>query len=446
MRRRSLLWAAVGCCLPLLTLFDASMIARSASAAPGSWSTPLALVAPSESARPPQLRVASNGEAIVGWLGGEAPSPVVVPPVAAPRARRPSTSAWKGQTIVVDRGSLQGGFQEPVVVAGPIHEYVRLSVALATSGIAYVVWSSTSRGPTTISTAPRGRAFSAPRQLLPAGAKLLALLQSTKGRVAAVWSNDEISSVPWPVLHYALLRPDGRLGHVVTLGRFGVPLFGEHFVLNDRGEFAVVGVTDNGGGYGGHWPPRPVIDVCDAAERCSGPRAMAVGPIGRGETQVEDSLALSGDGTLTVFASAGSVGCHPRSSQCGGTWAVVRTPSGRWLAARELSRVVVGGGDIAGIVDGPRSSLAVYGFKQNGSSYYWSALEADGARVTHAAIVDGPTGYKPQGEPVLSADSAGSSRSRGVRSPTLKSNSSWRRRVTEWLSRLDILTTSNPSS
>lgn len=76
------------------------------------------------------------------------------------------------------------------------------------------------------------------------------------------------------MLEYALLGSDGRLGRSVTVG--AVQGETNQLALNDRGEFAAVGATGEGG-YG--LPvPRPVVVVCDAAGRCAS-RVLTLGTV-----------------------------------------------------------------------------------------------------------------------------------------------------------------------
>jgi len=305
--------------------------------------------------------------------------------------------------VMVDRGTLQGGFGAPVVVAADVREFAYLHVALAASGTAYVVWSN-GDGKTTVSAAAPGEPFSPPRQLLPPRTNLVGLLQGSTGPVVVVWQSSLTSRSP-PLLHYARLLGNGGLGQVVTVGRIARA----HVAVNDRGEFAAVGVTNNG--FPGLGPTRPVVALCNEVERCSKPRAIRVGEIGIADEAVEDGLTLSDNGTLTVFAMSveNKHECR-RVSHCAGLWSEVRRPGGRWLGPHELSPTA-GGWELDTISDGAEAALALY---SRTATYRiagrWSAMEADGARITRPAPVDAPAGYQgPRGieEPQLAADDNG---------------------------------------
>ena len=76
-----------------------------------------------------------------------------------------------------------------------------------------------------------------------------------------------------------------------------------------------------------------LVTCSSAARRCSRPRPIQVGAIGHTEEQIEDSLALSEDGTLTVLAVGDSEECRPKARPCGGFWAITRRRNGGWLRA-----------------------------------------------------------------------------------------------------------------
>lgn len=374
--------------------------ARAGQAVPGAWSGPQVLASTSEPARSPVLAVTAGGQAIVGWLGGPAPPAVSVHPAAPPRSTESSSSSWAGQTIFVDRGTLSGGFQAPIAIAGPLREYLQLSVAVSGTGTVYAVWY-VFAGSGMVSAAPPGGPFSAPRKLAPAGDELVTVVQSSGGPVAAVWAIPERGSRA-PLLSYALLRPDGSLGPAVSMGRIMVPPYGVHFALNDSGELAAVGLTNNGGGYPRKGPTSTVLVTCSsAARRCSRPHPIQVGAIGHAEEQIEDSLALSEDGTLTVLAVGNSEECLPKARPCGGLWAITRRHNGGWLRARKLARKAEWG-ELDAVSDGQGDTLALHRGASE-SAQLWSGLEANGARITAPARPAQPAGYAQAGNPVTLA-------------------------------------------
>jgi hypothetical protein len=300
--------------------------------------------------------------------------------------------------VFVDRGTLAGGFQAPIAIAGPLREYLQLSVAVSGTGTTYAVWYAFA-GSGTVAAAPPGGPFSAPRELSPAGDELVAVVQSPGGPVAAVWAVPERGSRD-PLLRYALLGADGSPGPAVSVGRIKIPPTGVHFALNDSGELAVVGVTNNGAP--GQGPTRPVVATCSsAARRCSQPRSIRVGAIGHTEEQVEDSLALAEDGTLTVFAVADSEECRPSARPCGGFWAVTRPPDGGWLRARKLAPKAERG-YLGAVSDGQGDALALHRGASS-SAPLWSGLEADGTRITAPAMLAQPASYARDSNPVALA-------------------------------------------
>jgi hypothetical protein len=362
----------------------------------GSWSAPDVLASAGAPARSPVLAATASGQAIVGWLGGPPPPPRAVPPRA-----RASVAGWEGETVFVDRGTLQTGFSAPAALTGPVREDLQLKVAVAGSGTAYAVWGGYA-GPTVVSAAAPGGSFAAPRELLPSGDLLLAVLQSPGGPVAAVWTS--VKGPAGSPIRYALLRPDGSRGRTVTMGRLLVPAFGVHFALNDSGELATVGVTNNGAP--GLPPTRPVLVLCSPRGSCSRPRAMQLGAIGHTDQQIEDTVALSKAGTLTVFADADSSECRPAARPCGGLWATVRAPDRHWMAPHDLGPAQ-DAGQMEGASDGS-SAAVVLDRPFGGGTPQWSGLEAGGARITAPATLLGPAGYvRPQEVAPLAANTSG---------------------------------------
>lgn len=354
------------------------------------WSTPQVLAPSSQYAFDPQLAVAEDGRTLAAWFGGPPPPPTDMragPPVGPPRP------AWPGSAVVVDPGTVDGGFGPPVVVSthgsdGP----EGLQVALSGAGVAYVAWEQ-QRGPWMISSATRGGAFVAPHTLLPGSSQMLALVRSQAGPVAAVWLGYPSSSSAHGVLRYALLRADGSLGRAVTVGGWN-PAGGTSLALNDHGEFAAVDMAGQEGE--GTVPPRPVVRVCDVG-RCSPPHELRLGHIPAGAWE-NNAIALSDDGTVTALAGFSKAPKNPGPNKPLGLWDAVRRPSGRWNSPQELSPA--GELPIAAPV-GRHSMMTVFqhfwepDLRFLGNRLETSMLPPTGVRFTRPAVLRGVEAPEP---------------------------------------------------
>jgi hypothetical protein len=353
------------------------------------------LAASTDYAFSPQLAVSEDGRAIAAWFSGTPPQVE-----AGPARGRGVATAWKGSTVVVDRGTVAGGFGAPVVLSGHgTDESNELKVALSRAGVAYATWSETGTGRTMIAAASSDRAFSRPRALLPKNARLLGLLASHRGPVAAVWDTFGTGSSS-AVLHYALLRADGSLGRAVTVGPWNGSTEGAPFALNDQGAFAAVG-TDGHDGEGVQ-PPRPVVSVCDAAGHCSPARVLSLGRIPAGANE-QNTVALSDDGTVTVLAGYSKNLEHPSGYSAPlGLWEAARRPDGRWQAVGELSP---DGNFPVVATDGVHSALTVFQKEPGGvlGGLAWAQLPGTDTRSANPAMLSGPNSPYP---PVLAANIA----------------------------------------
>ncbi len=303
--------------------------AASSSSPVAPWGSLQVLTPAPQYAFDPQLVVAADGRTLAGWFGGPPPPARTSSGALA----GPPTAPWTGSDVVVDAGTVDGGFGTPQVLS--THGSDRpegLQVALSGTGVSYAAWEQKSGG-WMISGARAGGSFTTTRALPASRSRLWGLVRSPAGPVAAVWFGSS-SSGPAP-LRYALLRPDGTLGRVVTVGAWNGPVEGTSFALNDRGEFAAVDMV--GGDGEGTVSPAPRVRICDADGRCSRPRELRFGRIPAGAEE-NNAIALSDDGTVTVLASFSKVPKHPAPNTPLGLWDAVRRPGGRWSSPQELSR------------------------------------------------------------------------------------------------------------
>ncbi len=169
-----------------------------------------------------------------------------------------------------------------------------------------------------------------------------------------------------------------------------------------KGEFAAVGAAGEGG-YG--LPvPRPVVVVCDAAGRCAS-RVLTLGAV-RGAAHMQDAVALSDDGTVTVLAAYCPVR-HMPQQPCGrplGLWATLRRPDRHWLAPRELSRAAAMQ-PLGARADGPRRALVVFADEHGGKTGVdLSRLPVGSDRFTKPLALGGPA---PSEDVALAANTAG---------------------------------------
>jgi hypothetical protein len=292
--------------------------------------------------------------------------------------------------VVVDAGTVDGGFGTPQVLS--THGSDRpegLQVALSGTGVSYAAWEQKG-GPWMISSASAGGSFTPPRALLASHSSLWDLVRSPAGPVAAVWfSSSSSGAAP---LRYALLRPDGTLGRVVTVGAWNGPVEGTSFALNDRGELAAVDMV--GGDGEGSVSPAPRVRICDAGGRCSRPRELRFGRIPAGAEE-NNAIALSDDGTVTVLASFSKVPKHPAPNTPLGLWDAARRPGGRWSSPQELSRA---GERPVAAADGRDSAMVLFqhfwepdrgGLRFLGNRLEISMLPGAGVRMTRPVVLRG---------------------------------------------------------
>lgn len=308
------------------------------------WSPPQVLVPASQYTSNPRLAVSEDGDTLAAWAGGPEPQPARAGKAARTSSGPPSASrqAWSGSDVVVDTGTVSGGFSPPVVLAEhSADSNGGLDVAISGTGVRYVAWQTYAGGWMIASAAP-GQAFTAAHALPGAFARLLA---SPQGPVAAVWQTGA-------ALHYALLAADGGLGRVVNVpGRF--ERTAQALALNDRGAFAAV---ENTAEQVETSPPHPIVSLCEPSGHCMAPHPLRMGHPPAGSVE-SDALALSDDGKLTVLAAFSKAPRNPAANTPWGLWDSTRRPGGRWSAPQELSN---GGDSPLAASDGKHSAVTVF--------------------------------------------------------------------------------------
>ena len=384
--RLALILSALG--LVLVGVFvGESAGSRSRGSRASTWGSLQVLEPASQYAFDPQLAVAANGQTLAGWFGGPPPPPRT----SSGELASPAATPWTGSDVVLDPGTVGGGFAAPVVLSTHGSDDPEgLQVAISGTGVAYAAWEQKS-GPWMISSAASGGSFAVPHKLLPGRAQLSSLVRSPGGPVAAVWFG-------WigetPLLRYALLRPDGTLGRTITVGRWS-STGGAQLALNDRGEFAAVDMI--GRSEEGSVPPAPLVHVCDAAGRCSRPHELRFGHI-PAKADENNAIALSDDGTVTVLASFSKLPEHPAANTPLGLWAAVRRPGKRWSDPQELSRA---GEEPLATADGEASAMVLFDhfwtphLRFLGNRLETSSLSATGTHLARPAVVRGLEAPEP---------------------------------------------------
>lgn len=350
----------------------------------GAWSPPRVLVPASQYAFNPQIAVSEDGDVLAAWDGGPRPLPAKAGDAVGGSSPSGGQSAWSGSSVVIDTGTVSGGFGPPVTLAEHAADVDNgLDVAISGTGVRYVAWETHAAGWMIASAAP-GQGFTAAHAL---PGRLARLLASPDGPVAAVWHTRA-------ALRYALLTAKGGLGRVVDVpGR--VEREGQPLALNDRGAFAAVENTAEDAGVSG--PPHPIVYLCEPSGHCMAPHPlkMAHPPAGSEEN---DAVTLSDDGTLTVLAAFSKPPKHPAANTPWGLWDSTRRPGGRWSVPREISN---GGESPLAASDGRSSAVTVF-------QHFWtpklrwlkdrieiSVLRARGGRFAPPQLVRGAEAPDP---------------------------------------------------
>lgn len=356
--------------------------AAQSGAAPGAaWSTPRALVASSQYAFSPELAVSEDGEAVAGWFGGTPPRIFA----GTGRVGAVAAAKWTGATVVVDRGTVAGRFELPVVLSRHGSDQPDgLHVALSGSGVAYAVWSEFPGGAWMVAAAPRDGVFSTPRRLLPDGGQLVALAAGRAGPVLAVWGEfPPLRLHEQASLDYARLGSDGRLGRTVVLSNLqGDDSAQIAVAANDDGALVAAWVRGVGS-------PDSVV----RAVRCTATGRCTVTPSVESFHSAPFNVAvtLADDGTASVVSDVGTNS---------GVLAAVSRNGGPFSLARRLASA---GDTPVATADGTHGALTAF----NGDTAYdpeWSLLPASGTRFTKARAVGDANAIYP---PVLSANLAG---------------------------------------
>ena len=371
----------------------AGAAAQSGAAPATAWSTPRALVASSQYAFSPALAVGEDGEAVAGWFGGTPPRIVA----GTARAGAVRVAKWTGATIVVDRGTVAGGFNLPVALSRHGSDQPDgLHVALSGSGVAYAAWSEFPSGAWMVATAPRDGVFSTPRRLLPDGGQLVTLAAGRAGAVLAVWGEfAPLRLHEHASLDYARLGSDGRLGRTVVLSNLQGDDSAQIAVsVNDDGALAAAWVR--GAIVSGPMPGPPNrlrVVVCTAAGHCTLTPSVALFP--QSPEYLNVAVALADDGTVSVLADDGP---HAPSVQ-----AAVSRNGSAFSPAQQLASPA--SAPVA-TADGRNGALAVLTGQIGGFArgLVWSLLPATGARFAKARAVGDPNAIY---SPVLAANLAG---------------------------------------
>ncbi len=351
MRRALVFLVVVSAVVGLAVTSTRARVTVRPAAVVAAWSPPQVLVPVSQYAFDPQLAVSEEGATIAVWYGGPEPLPARAKGSARVSSGRPPSArqAWSGSSVLVDTGTVSGGFGSAAVLAEHVaNTNDGLDVAVSGTGVRYVAWQTYAGGWMIASAAP-GQGFTT--QALPV--RLDRLLASPAGPVAAVWHTGAAA------LHYAILTAEGGLGHVVKVsGKF--QFLGEPLALNDRGAFAAVENTaENGAGTGP--PPHPIVSLCEPSGHCMAPHPLKLGHPPSGSEE-NDAVALSDDGTLAVLAAFSKAPRNPAANTPWGLWDSTRRSSGRWSAPQEISN----GGELPlASSDGKDSAVTVF-------EHFWS--------------------------------------------------------------------------
>ncbi len=359
----------------------AGAAAQSGAALGAPWSTPRALVASSQYAFSPALAVGEEGEAIAGWFGGTPPRIFA----GTGRGGAVRVGKWTGATVVVDRGTVTGGFKLPVVLSRHGSDQPDgLHVALSGSGLAYAAWSEFPSGAWMVATAPRDGIFSTPRRLLPDGGQLVALAAGRAGAVLAVWSESPpLRLHQHASLDYARLGSGGQLGRTVVLSNLQGDDSAQIAVsVNDDGALVAAWVRGVGS-------PASVV----RAVRCTATGRCTVTPSVESFHSAPFNVAatLADDGTAAVLSDVGTnSGVLAAASRNGGPFSLAQ-------------RLASTGDTPVATSDGTHGALTAF----NGDTAYdpeWSLLPASGTRFAKARAVGDPNAIY---SPVLAANLAG---------------------------------------
>lgn len=421
--------------LPLALVAAAAAIAASRGAgshARGGWSRPVRLLDSGRYTFAPVLAVSEDGQMIAAWFARAHPPRICACGEARARRSTPAHHAGRrqappkptGTKVIVDPGSLPGGFERPIVVSHDGTDVEgQLKVAVSGSHVAYVAFDDAHYGWRI--RALRGGHLSKPVGLphgTHGGSHLVALLSSREGPVTAVWvrfgAHDDWS---W---NYAHLHADGTLGPTVRIARLRNGDSEARFAVNDNGALAAAWVqaSSTPHSHPGSPPSRPhataIVVRCSVRGACSAPTPV---PLGAAEPEYEEvALALSDDGRITVLASGhdrGSVEPAPRGGHLAytpgtdfGVWSTSAAAGAKLGSPSQISAV---GASPVTSADGVAGAMAAFQLREPAAPHQpvkmplgLSLLRRGQSTFGRAIVV--AHSYAP-GSPALTANLAGQS-------------------------------------
>lgn len=160
MRRALVLLLLAGCAFGLAVASARPHVRGRLEAAAGAWSSPQVLEPASQYTFNPQLAVSEDGDTLAAWNGGPRSLPARAGNAGglSPSVHQP---AWSGSSVVVDTGTVLGGFGPPVTLAEHASDVDNgLYVAISGTGVRDVAWEAHAGGWMIASAAP-GQAFTA---------------------------------------------------------------------------------------------------------------------------------------------------------------------------------------------------------------------------------------------------------------------------------------------
>ncbi len=344
-----------------------------------------------------------EGAEVAGWLQGPPPrvsfgsgssvssGDPFVAPVTTTR-----------QTVVVDWGSLAGGFGAPLVLAsGPSGSQGAPWVAGAGSE-AFVAWDER-RAQDVHLVLLRGGRVVVKRALGLRDAELVALEGLSGNRGEIVW--DQYGH-GFPLLKAALITAAGRIGKPVVIAHpGGRDTAAIEISTNARGDLVAAYVHDQASFTGPHGTPgrhgsaRVMLSVCKAALHCTGPRGLRLGATR--PVCINPAVAMTSSGTAILVAAAqdgGAKGC----SYPAGVWQASAVAGRRFDAAR---KVVAAGDSPIAAPNGPAQAVAAL---SPGVAPYqtmaWTTIRAAaGSPVSLRRVPDGDV----INSPLLAANAGG---------------------------------------
>ena len=259
------------------------------------------------------------------------------------------------QKVVVDWGSLAGGFGAPLVLAsGPSGSEGAPWVAGAGSE-AFVAWDERRAQDVHLALLRGGRAV-LNRLMGLRDAELVALEGLSGNRAEVVW--DQYGH-GFPLLKAALITAAGRIEKPVVIAHpGGRDTEAIEISINPRGDLVAAYVHDQASFTGSprapgrHGGARVMLSVCEAAVHCTGPRGLRLGATR--PVCINPAVAMTSSGTAIMLAAAqdaGAKGC----SYPAGVWRATAAPGHRFAAAR---KIVASGDSPIATSAGPGQAIA----------------------------------------------------------------------------------------